>query len=515
MVTKWDRGTDVLVAGYGLAGATAAIAAHDAGARVILLEKLPVPGGNSILAGGTLIWSTNKTDAVKYLQACSGGRTGQDLIEYMAQGLVELPDYLFRLAEEVDAVAAKSEASWLQYPFPGKEGFKTIRVMGFKDQEGVQQFVYTTDMRKRSKAVRRSGESLMHMMYRLVEKRGIEVMLSTAAKWLVKNETGRIVGMVVERSGREIAMKAGKGVILACGGFEYNEWLLKQYCEIQPIYGVGCQGNTGDGILMSQKAGAALWHMWLLHGSYGFKFPGFKYAFRVPFGGALNPKEPAKVAWILVNRGGKRFMNEATPFLQDSSYRNMQSMNTDFLSTRSGVPQYDHIPCYLIFDEDSRKEGPVGWPLTNLEEEKYEWSQDNSAEIEKGWIKKAGSPGELARTIGLDPEGLEQTIERWNRQCTRGEDTDFHRIPGSMVPIKTPPFYAIESWPIVTNTQGGPQFNTRCQIVDAYGDPIPGLYKAGELGSFFGHLYSLGGNLSECVIEGRTAGENAACERGF
>ena len=100
---KWDKEADVLVVGYGLGGAISAIAAHDAGAKVILLEKLPVPGGNSILAGGTLIWSTNKADAVTYLQACSGERVDRDMVEYMAQGMAELPDYLNQLAEAADA----------------------------------------------------------------------------------------------------------------------------------------------------------------------------------------------------------------------------------------------------------------------------------------------------------------------------------------------------------------------------------------------------------------------------
>ena len=509
---RWDKETDVLVVGYGLGGATTAIAAHDTGAKVILMEKLPVPGGNSILAGGTLIWSKNAKGAFQYLQACSGERVDQAMIEFMAQGLVELPGYLNQLAEAAGAVVDVFEAPWLYYPFPGMESFSNIRVLGFKEQDDAHDVRFATDMRKRSSAGKSAGLRLMKMMFRLVAQRPIEVMLSTPAKRLVQDDGGRVVGLIAESDGHQIAIKANKAVILACGGFAFNDWLKKQYCEIQPLYGVGCPGNTGDGILMSQKAGAALWHMWHLHGSYGFKFPEFNYAFRVPFGGALNPKEPAKVVWILVNKDGKRFMNEAIPFLQDSSYRYMQSMNTDFLSTRSGVPEFTNIPCYLIFDEESRKEGPIGWPLTNLDEDKYEWSRDNMAEIERGWIKRADTIPELAKVIGVSPTGLEQTLSRWNDQCAAGKDNDFFRVPGSMVAIKTPPYYAVESWPIATNTQGGPQFNTRCQIVDPYGEPIPGLYKAGELGSFFGHLYTLGGNLSECIIEGRTAGENAARE---
>jgi succinate dehydrogenase/fumarate reductase flavoprotein subunit len=509
---KWDTETDVVVVGYGLGGGISAIASHDAGAKVLIMEKLPVPGGNSILSGGSVIFSLKEEDAFKYLKACSDERVSLEMIEFMAKGMTWMPDYLGKLADEADAVSTVMHVPFLFYPFPGKESFRNMRILGFKGQEQVSQAVQTMDMRKRPVSTRRGGVWLMQMVFRNVEKRNIEVMFSTAAERLVKDDGGRIIGVLGNHEGAKIAIKAKKGVILASGGFEFNDWLLKQYCEIQPIYPVGCKGDTGDGILMAQKAGAALWHMWLLHGSYGFKFPGYDYAFRVPFGGALNPEEPAKVVWILINRYGKRFMNEAIPFMQDASHRTMQSMNCDFLSTASGMPEYTHIPSYMIFDEEGRKDGPLAFPLTVLDEELYCWSDDNMAEIEKGWIQHADNIPELAGKIGADAMELQKTIDRWNSMCPEQKDTDFHRVPGSMVPINTPPYYFIECWPVVTNTQGGPQFNTKCQIIDPYGEPIPGLYKAGELGSFFGHLYTLGGNLSECVIEGRTAGENAAEE---
>ena len=516
MKTQWDINTDVIVVGYGLAGAMSAIAAHDAGAKVLLMEKLPAPGGNSILSGGLVICSTNAEDVFKYLGACSGERVDEAVIKFIAQGMVELPGYINKLADAVGATISISYEPWLQYPFPGKESFRTIRVLGFNDQEDIREVKFKTGLKKgaTSGITRYGGSVLMNMMFRHVEQRAIEVMLSTPAKRLVQDNEGRVVGLLAESRSREISVKANKAVILACGGFEFNDWLKKQYCEIQPIYGIGCMGNTGDGILMSQKAGAVLWHMWLLHGSYGFKFPEFPYAFRVPFGGALNPEKPAGMVWVLVNKDGKRFMNEGVPYLQDSAYRAIQSMNTDFLSTRTGVPEFTNIPCYMIFDEEARKKGPIAWPRTMFDEDRYEWSEDNMAEVEKGWIKRADTVAKLAKKIKVNAAELERTLDRWNNQCVIGKDTDFSRIPGSMVQIKTPPYYAIECWPILSNTQGGPRFNSKCQVVDPYDEPIPSLYKAGELGSFFGHLYSLGGNLSECIIEGRAAGENAAqCDR--
>ena len=507
---KWDKEADVIVVGYGLAGAASAIAAHDSGARVIILEKLPIPGGNSILSGGGIIWGTDTRGTIKYLTSCSDARTDHAVIEFMAQGMVDLSGYLDGLARSVGFTASSYKAPWIQYPFPGRESIRGLRVI--EEGQDVSQFTCTADLRQRKGFARQAGLALMETMFRNVERRSMEIMLSCPASRLVQNSDGRIIGLIVTANGKPLCIKANKAVILCCGGFEFNDWLKSQFCEIQPIYGIGCVGNTGDGILMSQKAGAALWHMWLLHASYGFKFPEFRYAFRVPFAGALNPAQPAVVPWILVNKDGARFMNEAIPYMQDASYRSMQSMNTDYLSTRSGIPEYPNIPCYMILDEEGRKRGPIGWPMTNLENEKYEWSQNNAAELEKGWIKQGNTIQELAKKLGVSPAGMEKTVERWNTHCAKGKDMDFNRIPGSLAVIAASPYYGLECWPIISNTQGGPRFNAKCQVVDPYGDAIAGLYKAGELGSFFGHIYSLGGNLTECIVEGQTAGENAAME---
>ena len=516
-VENWDKESEVIVVGYGLAGAISAIAAHDAGARVLLLEKQERPGGNSILSGGAMIVTTDVKEAAKYLRECSGGRVSEDLIQFMAQGLYDCLGYVRELAKTVGARVETMSMTHVCYPFPGRESILVARVAELPDQKERDFFDHTaqTAEEKLVPLERRAGYKLMEVAFRNVERRGIEVVLSSPTKRLVQAPTGEITGVIADIKGKETRIKAQKGVILACGGFEFNEWLLKQYCQIQPIYGAGSPGNTGDGIIMCQKVGAALWHMWLLHGGYGFKFPEFRVAFRIPLGGALNPENPARLPWINVNKAGKRFMNEAFPYVQDSAYRPFEVMDCDFYNTRSGVPEFPNIPCYLILDETGRKRGPMANPLWLLKQDGYRWSEDNSAEIAKGWIIRADTVVELARKIEVEPLALEQTVVRWNEHCAMGKDPDFHRIPGSIMPLKTPPYYAIESWPVVTNTQGGPQFNTKCQILDSYGEPIPRLYKAGELGSFYGHLYALSGNLPECVVEGIAAGENAAREHSL
>jgi succinate dehydrogenase/fumarate reductase flavoprotein subunit len=271
-------------------------------------------------------------------------------------------------------------------------------------------------------------------------------------------------------------------------------------------------GNTGDGILMASKVGAALWHMWHVHGTYGFKYPGFPLAFRHFADGSREPYEYRpyyfKMPWIVVDRNGKRFMNEYHPAPQDTNHRPLAYFDPDILD-------YPRIPCYLIFDEAARKERAIAKPL-GMREFAYEWSKDNSLEIEKGWILQAGTIEDLAGMIHVNAKALKTTVQTWNRSVERGEDHEFGRPGGTMfASIDTPPFYAMESWPTLTNTQGGPAHNEKQQIVDFSGKPVSRLYACGELGSMFGHLYELAGNLGECISSGRIAGRFAVEENSL
>ena len=109
----------------------------------------------------------------------------------------------------------------------------------------------------------------------------------------------------------------------------------------------------------------------------------------------------------------------------------------------------------------------------------------------------------------IDETTLQATLDRWNAQCERGADDDYGRLAATMTPIRKPPFYFGEVWPIVSNTQGGPVHDRRQRVLNPFGEPIPRLFEAGELGSIWGHLYLCGGNLSECLITGRIAGSEA------
>jgi succinate dehydrogenase/fumarate reductase flavoprotein subunit len=209
------------------------------------------------------------------------------------------------------------------------------------------------------------------------------------------------------------------------------------------------------------------------------------------------------MTWIVVDQGGRRYMNECTPYTQDTSHRPMEFYD-------SQQQRFPRIPSYLVFDEDGRKRYPVGAPTFNKAELAYEWSSDNLREVASGILTRAESIAELAHAIGCGAAALEATVARWNALCAQRRDADYGRPPGSMLPLDTPPYYAGRVWPIVSNTQGGPMHDPRQRILDAFGEPIPRLFVAGELGSIFGHLYLSGGNLTECFVGGRIAGREAA-----
>ncbi len=189
---------------------------------------------------------------------------------------------------------------------------------------------------------------------------------------------------------------------------------------------------------------------------------------------------------------------------------------------------YPRIPCYLIFDQATADKGPMGSGLGSgyaINREGHRWSKDLSKEVEMGLLKKANSIAELSKMLNL-PEGqLEKTVEKWNTDVKAGKDTEFGRPihakgkgsytfdgPEISAPIENGPFYAVELYPTLVNTQGGPRKNVKGQVLDAFGNPIPRLYVAGELGSMWGPIYQGACNNAESMVFGRIAGANVAQE---
>ena len=495
MTHKWDEEVDVIVVGFGAAGGISAITAHDAGAKVLLLEKMPHPGGISILSGGGVAFARNAEGAFQYLKRTCNGTTPDDILRRMAEEMVGMIDWLKSLAKVSGTEPTQTETRGHgTYPFPGTNDIDSIKL---KDFPAYGDFPWAKGLR--------GGARLFKVVFDNVNERKIEVLLSTPARQLITGDGGEVLGLSAEADGREIRIKARKGVILACGGYENDDAMKLQYFQAQPVYPVYL-GNTGDGIKMAQKAGAALWHMWHFHGGYGFKYPELPFAIRHVWAGPRN--ETRKMIWIAVDRFGKRFMDEYPPAPQDTGTRALEFYDAD-------IQDYPRIPCYLIFDEEGRKLGPIGIPIVNDERYEAQWSADNLAEINKGWIKKGNSLEEIAGQIDVNPKVLRATVERWNSLCAGGEDTDHRRPPKTMMPVGTPPYYVMEAWPIVNNTQGGPEHDAQQRVLDPLKKPIPRLYVAGEISSIYGHLYLEAGNITECFVAGKIAGQCAAQEAAW
>lgn len=162
----------------------------------------------------------------------------------------------------------------------------------------------------------------------------------------------------------------------------------------------------------------------------------------------------------------------------------------------------------MIFDDDCCKAQPIvnawiGWPVTCRNP--YHWSDDNSVEIEKGWIVKADTIEELAEKLGRDPEALRARSEHYNAMVDAGEDADFGRDITTMAKIQKAPFYAIEEFPAMPACSGGARRNIKGQVLTWDNQPIEGLYSAGELGSLVCNLYQNGTYLHEAICSGRAA----------
>jgi hypothetical protein len=210
-----------------------------------------------------------------------------------------------------------------------------------------------------------------------------------------------------------------------------------------------------------------------------------------------------------VDKTGKRFMNE----LRDNRHGFGHKENLLYFDGILG--DFTRIPCYGIFDERTRTRGPIvggfsfkfGW---------FGWfggytpSRDNSTEIEKGWIIKGETLAELAGKLKINPADLEASVARYNEHCKNKVDADFARPSRSLAILEKPPFYSVAIYPATYNTQGGPRRNAKCQVVDPDNQPIPRLFSAGELGSFWGWMYNGGGNNAEALCTGQIAGRNAA-----
>jgi succinate dehydrogenase/fumarate reductase flavoprotein subunit len=501
-IKKWDYDVDIAVIGYGGAGAVAAITAHDAGARVLVLEKAPVEGGGSTrMSGGQSAYIDDKdaAGAAEYLYTGSFGTTPKDVCLAWAEEIARNDDWLTDM-----------NIKWFDMKPPASSGSRPSgKVADFPNFPGADAL--------KSLIINGGGLAFFKAVNEHIKKRGIEILFDTPAIDLIQDaDTKEILGVKAKSKDGVIKIKARKAVILCTGGFDFNEEMVKDYLRPIPIKFTGWRYNTGDGVRMAQAIGADLWHMnALCSAGQAFVSPLSEIAWMYTRAQGDN--------FIWIDRYGKRFACESPSWFD---HRASMGYTLWDWSDKQKDAGYPCIPFYLIFDEKTRLAGPIGGSfgslgVTSISKElggiSEAWSKDNSREVESGWIKKGGSVKELAEALGddIDPTLLEESVTRWNGFCAAGKDPDFGRSK-RLAPIETPPFYGLKMYPGGFNTLGGPRRNGKAQVLDTKKNPIPRLYSAGSIGSIAGHIYCVvGHNWSELMAFGRIAGRNAAAEKAW
>ncbi len=496
---SYDKEVDFLIVGYGLAGEAAALEANDIdpNAKVCVLEKMSEEkaGGNSIASGQTVILPAEDDleNFKKYLTACSQPNPiAEEYTDFLATEFAQQGRWIQGTMEPVGYE--------LGYVGGGPISWGSL-VTEFPDLEGA-------NFKGCSAHVRAAGSTFeyggvwrgFHLAVQTREN--IEVCYNTAFKSLIQDETGAVLGVVAtDETGKEIRIGSQKGVVLACGGFENNLEMQRNFHGMDMAYTGGTPGNTGDAIEVLMSSGAKMWHMKNQTQSGGFwlgiKVPDHEAAF-------MRNYSMAGTSWMEVAADSKRFYNETGAY-------HRQHMKYKEYGHYVDLPHDRALPVDLIFDEKTRLAGSIvtkwmSWPITT---EGYVWSDDNSKEVESGWIIKADTLDELAEKLGRDPATLKETVENFNEMARAQKDKEFGRSAETMSPLDTPPYYAVGIAPALVATTGGAERNTKAQVLKWNGEVIPNLYEAGELGSYVSNLYQNGMFLAEAIATGRAAADTA------
>ena len=557
-----EESFDVVIVGSGGGGLAAALAAHAAGLKPVILEKQRFVGGSTGMSGGMLWIPDNPLmkadgskdsyqDGLSYLQAVIGEPdepssaarrdaflvNGPQMISFLQeQGL-----RLFRCAGYPDyydnypggSAAGRSVEG---IPWDGRQlgqwRSRIIHGLG----EGVGLAVTTMEIhtlnsfthtlasflttarvvlrtyasRMRGQDLFTNGKSFAGQMTKILLDRGVPIWLDTAVEDLVA-EDGRVVGVRAVRDGAPAAIRGRRGVLLAAGGYERNpEMRLKYSAATQPNDGQrswGNPGNTGEVLAAAIALGAKTEYMdeaiWL-------PSP------RTELGGSSLTIARNYPGAIFVNNRGQRFVNESNSYVEvgRAMYAN------------------DGVPCWLLFDDAYRRSVPWVNHMPKFRDiatvipgrMPRQWLAD-------GWIKQAATIEDLARLTGLDPQALVGTVSHFNAGAAAGNDPDFgrgvsaynrhlgdpgHKPNPALGPVADPPFYALPIYPGDVGTMGGVVCDEHARVLDHDNQPIPGLYAAGNMAaSVFGRTYpGAGASIANTTVFGYIAALHMAASVG-
>ncbi len=494
---------DVLVIGTGSAACAAALRAAKGGLKVLAIEKTEWLGGTSAMSGSGIWIAANHIaaregitdspeEAMTYLRATAPegweaveGGLWRSFVENgprMLQFLEENTPLDLRLIEEPDPyadlpggklrgrmVSPMPLSRRLVGRFAGRMRRSTLK-HSFTYQEIVNHDVYhhpiRAGLRLWPKLLWRvltnaggQGTALMVGLVRGCLDAGVTFQLDTRALSLTQDETGAVTGAVVEQGGRQSTITATRGVVIATGGFDWDDEMRKRHFP-GPLDRLGApRSNTGDGQKMAAAAGAELARMDQanVYICLPTRYEGQPHGLPIAF-----QSEPHS---IVVNRHGQRFVSE--------SYFNIG----EELDRRDADGQPVHLPAWLVGDHRFFQSSlPFRW----------------YASYDRDWVKRAETIEELAGKLGLPAQALKASIDRWNDHCRNGKDTDFHRGESGwesykehapqavrLTPIDRPPYIGMSLNRSIIGTKGGARTNARAQVLRPDGSVIAGLYAAG------------------------------------
>lgn len=449
---------DVVVVGSGGAGFSAAIEAAEAGKKVALIEKMPTVGGNTLISGGEMNAPDNwvqkklgiKGDSVEsyYEDTMKGGDNVGDpkMVRIMAENALKSAEWLR------DDIKVKFIDDQL-FQFGGHSYKRALIPEGHTGQELI------TKLNKKAEALK------------------IPIFLNTKATELVKDDAGRVTGVkAIHQDQDEVTFNGKDAVILTTGGFGSNIEMRKEYNkEYDERYkSTDTEGTTGDGIVMAEKAGAALTNMESIQ----------TYPVANPKTGVISLLADTRFdGAILINQEGKRFVEELD---------RRDVISKGILSQTGGY-------AYQMWND--------GIDAISKTKEAHQDEYDEL--IKEKLLVKADTIKEAADFFGIDAKNLEETVKTVNEYAKTGDDKDFHHR-GGLKSLAEGPYYIEKCVPSVHHTMGGLVINENTEVLNADGKAIPGLYAAGELTGVIQGTNRLGGNaITDIITFGRIAGQNA------
>ena len=449
---------DVVVIGAGGAGFSAAITARNAGANVVLLEKMPAVGGNSLISGAEMNVAKNWVQPKLGINDDSPELHAQDTFKG-GDGKGDMKVINVMTHEALDA------AKWCR-------DYLGVR---FEDDN---LFFFGGHSRKRALIpVGHTGTEFIAKFQAKADELGIPVITNMKAEELIKNKDGRVVGVKATMDGSEYTFNAKGGVVLATGGFGANPEMVKKYNPKidERFKTTDAPGTTGEALYMAERAGAQLVNMGYIQ----------TYPICDPISGAIELIADARFdGAIMLNQEGKRFVEE----LQ------RRDVLSEAILNQTG--QY----CWVLWNDN------IGKISNTVKAHANEYE----AFTKQGIMTTCDDLKCIADFTKIPFDQLQKTVKRVSDMAGKGNDKDFNHRAGLM-DMQQGKYYVIKAVPSTHHTMGGVRINEKAEALTAEGKVIPGLWAAGEVTGVTHGTNRLGGNAyTDIIVFGRIAGEAAA-----